>query len=337
MAAIVAAPSGATRAPAMGYPAAMNDDQVNARIDEAVLALLYLGIFERHPVMGARTWKSFDWAAIDRLHDKGLISDPVSKAKSVTFTEPDGDGGHDLRGGGQPGAERVDRAQRDRGNGRLPPHRDTDPRRCRQRGGGVREPARSHGGRGRYPEQVTKGILATFGIYETDIHDLEGTADELANAYLDNGWKQSERSEFGNRIRGIESKGRAAVRAEKRNRTFEPLDETIGRLGRVWSLLIAWLEMFAKLYPEAGKEVAGVTRRVDRCLSGIDEDSEKYGASPELIEHVQRTRAEARQLWGRNSRSNEAPRPGGRGRCPPAAPGYGRNANCEPPRVFRRR
>ena len=32
----------------------------------------------------------------------------------------------------------------------------------------------------------------------------------------------------GNRIRGIESKGRAAVRAEKRNRTFEPLDETIG-------------------------------------------------------------------------------------------------------------
>ena len=148
----------------------------------------------------------------------------------------------------------------------------------------------------RMAEQVTKGILATFGIYETDIHDLDGTADELANAYLDNGWKQSERSEFGNRIRGIESKGRAAVCAEKRKRTFEPLDETIGRLGRVWSLLIAWLEMFAKLYPEAEKEVAEVTRRVDRRLSGIDEDPEKYGASPELIEHVQRTRAEARQL-----------------------------------------
>ena len=129
-----------------------------------------------------------------------------------------------------------------------------------------------------------------------DRSEFDAALVELANAYLDNGWKQSERSEFGNRIRGIESKGRAAVRAEKRKRTFEPLDETIGRLGRVWSLLIAWLEMFAKLYPEAGEEVAGVTRRVDRCLSVIDEVSEKYGASPELIEHVQRTRAEARQL-----------------------------------------
>ena len=57
------------------------------KIDEAVLALLYLGIFERHPMMGARTWKSFDWEAMDRLHRKGLISDPVSKAKSVMLTE----------------------------------------------------------------------------------------------------------------------------------------------------------------------------------------------------------------------------------------------------------
>ncbi len=34
-----------------------------------------------------RTWKSFDWAALDRLHPKGLISDPVGKAKSVVFTD----------------------------------------------------------------------------------------------------------------------------------------------------------------------------------------------------------------------------------------------------------
>ncbi len=61
---------------------------VDDRIDEAVLALLYLGICERHPMMtGARTWKSFDWEAMDRLHRKGLISDPVSKAKSVMLTE----------------------------------------------------------------------------------------------------------------------------------------------------------------------------------------------------------------------------------------------------------
>jgi hypothetical protein len=41
------------------------------RIDAAVLALLYLG---RHDEW--RRWKSFDWGATDRLHEKGLISDP---------------------------------------------------------------------------------------------------------------------------------------------------------------------------------------------------------------------------------------------------------------------
>jgi hypothetical protein len=52
------------------------------RIDEAVLALLFLG---RHE--GVRTWKSFDWAAMERLHAKGFISNPVGKVKSVVFTE----------------------------------------------------------------------------------------------------------------------------------------------------------------------------------------------------------------------------------------------------------
>jgi hypothetical protein len=51
-------------------------------IDGAVLALLFLG---RHD--GMRTWKSFDWAAMERLHTKGLISDPVGKTKSVVFTD----------------------------------------------------------------------------------------------------------------------------------------------------------------------------------------------------------------------------------------------------------
>ena len=85
-AASAVASSGAARVVTMVYPAAMNDDRVN-RIDEAVLALLYQGIFEHHPVTGARSWKSFDWAAMGRLHDKGLISDPASKAKSVVLTE----------------------------------------------------------------------------------------------------------------------------------------------------------------------------------------------------------------------------------------------------------
>ena len=61
------------------------------RIDEAVLALLLLGLHD-----GSRVWKSFDWDAMDRLHKKGLISDPVGKAKSVVLTE-----------GGQREAERL--------------------------------------------------------------------------------------------------------------------------------------------------------------------------------------------------------------------------------------
>jgi hypothetical protein len=52
------------------------------KIDEAVLALLYLGLHD-----GERAWKGFDWEAMNRLHDKGFISDPRGKAKSVVFTE----------------------------------------------------------------------------------------------------------------------------------------------------------------------------------------------------------------------------------------------------------
>jgi hypothetical protein len=36
-----------------------------------------------------QAWKSFDWDAMARLHGKGLIADPVGKAKSVLLTEED--------------------------------------------------------------------------------------------------------------------------------------------------------------------------------------------------------------------------------------------------------
>ena len=35
----------------------------------------------------ARAWKGHDWDALGRLHQKGLIGDPVGKSKSVIFTE----------------------------------------------------------------------------------------------------------------------------------------------------------------------------------------------------------------------------------------------------------
>ena len=52
------------------------------KVDEAVLALLYLTLHDVTPY-GGRAWKGHDWDAMDRLHQKNLISDPRSKAKSV--------------------------------------------------------------------------------------------------------------------------------------------------------------------------------------------------------------------------------------------------------------
>lgn len=58
------------------------------RIDDAVLALLFLGICHRDRDTGAvRAWKSFDRTAMNRLHENGLIQDPVNKAKSVWLTD----------------------------------------------------------------------------------------------------------------------------------------------------------------------------------------------------------------------------------------------------------
>jgi len=54
------------------------------KIDETVLALRYLTLHD-----DIRAWKRVDWNALGRLHEKGLIHDPVEKAKSITFT-PDG-------------------------------------------------------------------------------------------------------------------------------------------------------------------------------------------------------------------------------------------------------
>ena len=52
------------------------------KIDQAVLALLYLTLHD-----GYRAWKGFDWDALDRLYDKGMIGDPKNKAKPVWLTE----------------------------------------------------------------------------------------------------------------------------------------------------------------------------------------------------------------------------------------------------------
>jgi len=57
------------------------------KIDDMVLALLWLTSFE--DAYGARAWKGHDRAAMDRLFQKGFVSDPKSGAKSVMLT-PEG-------------------------------------------------------------------------------------------------------------------------------------------------------------------------------------------------------------------------------------------------------
>ncbi|OXI32479.1 hypothetical protein CFB89_15300 [Burkholderia sp. AU16741] len=51
-------------------------------VDDTVLALLHLTLHD-----GNRAWKSFDWHALNRLHERGLIVDPLNKAKSVVLTD----------------------------------------------------------------------------------------------------------------------------------------------------------------------------------------------------------------------------------------------------------
>ena len=52
------------------------------KIDDAVLALLWLTVHDER-----RAWKALDWATTDRLHQKGLIGDPVNKSKSLMLTD----------------------------------------------------------------------------------------------------------------------------------------------------------------------------------------------------------------------------------------------------------
>lgn len=61
----------------------MNIDE--EKIEDTVLALLQLTAHGDR--FGMRTWKGHDWEVMDRLHQKGWISDPKGKAKSVVFTD----------------------------------------------------------------------------------------------------------------------------------------------------------------------------------------------------------------------------------------------------------
>ena len=52
------------------------------KIDDTVLGLLWPTLHDER-----RAWKGFDWGALDRLHQKGLIADPANKTKSVILSD----------------------------------------------------------------------------------------------------------------------------------------------------------------------------------------------------------------------------------------------------------
>ena len=52
------------------------------KIDATVLALLHLTLHDKN-----RAWKSFDFDVMNRLFDKGFITNPVNQAKSVVLTK----------------------------------------------------------------------------------------------------------------------------------------------------------------------------------------------------------------------------------------------------------
>jgi len=55
------------------------------KVDEMVLALLFLTTFKVDTT--TRAWKSYDWDTLRRWYEKGYISNPKSKARSVALTE----------------------------------------------------------------------------------------------------------------------------------------------------------------------------------------------------------------------------------------------------------
>ena len=56
------------------------------KVDEMVLALLHLNKEYHHKDIPPSAWKSHCWNAMNRLHAKGYISNPVNTNKSVNLT-----------------------------------------------------------------------------------------------------------------------------------------------------------------------------------------------------------------------------------------------------------
>jgi hypothetical protein len=54
------------------------------KLEQVVLALFQMNLSDDS---GRRAWKSLPWSVMDSLHQKGYISDPATKNKSVWLSE----------------------------------------------------------------------------------------------------------------------------------------------------------------------------------------------------------------------------------------------------------
>jgi hypothetical protein len=68
--------------PISHMPYMKNVEFDDSKVEDAALALLLLGLHDH-----TRVWKSHDWEILDRLFQKGYISDPARKARSVVLTD----------------------------------------------------------------------------------------------------------------------------------------------------------------------------------------------------------------------------------------------------------
>jgi uncharacterized protein DUF6429 len=63
---------------------ALPSDLDKEKLSQAALAILGLTAHGDHQIV--RVWKGMDWDLLDLLFEKGWISDPKGKAKSVVLT-----------------------------------------------------------------------------------------------------------------------------------------------------------------------------------------------------------------------------------------------------------
>ena len=100
-------------------------------------------------------------------------------------------------------------------------------------------------------------------------------------------------------MRGLEARGRAALRAEEQEEPFEPLDDTIERLGAAYDLLLRWLGLVVRLHPEVKEDVKDVaTREVMLDLARMEKRGGDTASFRKLTEHIRRAVSQGKELAG---------------------------------------